>query len=235
MGPSRRAIRVVVGDSDLLAREGITRIVEQLDGIEPLASSGDLSTLRTLIDRFEPDVVVTDIRLAPAYEDEGIQLAAELRRTHPRAAVIVLSEHPQTKHPTTLFASGSERRGYLLKESMADPDDLGHAIREVAAGGAVVDPSVIDALVATYGIDEPSSLARLTPREREILALIAEGASNNAIAVRVGIAKRTVERHVNAIYAKLDLAASDDVSPRVAAVLALLAGEVRPPGPSSDV
>jgi DNA-binding NarL/FixJ family response regulator len=229
MGLQRResAIRVVVGEDDLLAREGLTRIVEKLEGIEPLASSGDLDALRAEIGRVEPDVVVTDVRLAPAHDDEGIQLARELRRTHPRAGVIVLSEHPQPAHATALFASGSKGRGYLLKESMADPADLGHAIREVASGGAVVDPRIIDALVSPNEADEPSALQRLTPREREIVALIAEGASNNAIARRVGITKRTVERHVNAIYAKLDLGDSDDISARVAAALVFLAGERR--------
>jgi DNA-binding NarL/FixJ family response regulator len=217
-------IRVALAEDNFLAREGITAVLEGLDGIELVASCGELETLRAEIERTRPDVVVTDIRLPPGFMDEGIQLAGELRATHPRIGVVVLSQHVEPLYATALFAHGSHRRAYLLKESLKDSEELARAIREVAGGGAVVDPLIVDELLSAPR-REGSTLGALTARELEILALIAEGHSNSAIAERLAITKRGVERHINSIFAKLDLGDSEDVSRRVKAALLFLAGE----------
>jgi DNA-binding NarL/FixJ family response regulator len=220
-------IRVVLAEDDFLAREGITRVLERLDGIELVASCGDLDTLRAEIERTNPDVVLTDIRMPPRHTDEGLRLAAELRSTHPRIGVIVLSQHAEPVYATALFAEGSYRRAYLLKERLNRSADLARAIREVAEGGAFVDAAIVDQLLSAWRPHDAAPLSALTAREREILALVAEGYTNRAIADRVGITKRGVERHINTIFAKLDLGDPDDVSRRVKAALLYLADEGR--------
>jgi DNA-binding NarL/FixJ family response regulator len=202
-------------------------VLERLEGIELVASCDDLDSARAEIDRTRPDVVVSDIRLPPTQTDEGIRLAGELRRTHPEVGVVVLSQHAEPFYAATLFADGSHRRAYLLKERLRDPDELERAIREVAADGALVDPYVVDQLVAARHRREQSPLRDLTARELEILALIAEGRTNASIAERVGITKRGVERHINSIFAKLGLGDPEDVSRRVMAALLFLVGEGR--------
>ncbi len=220
-------IKVVLGEDGLLAREGITAVLARLDGIELVAACDDLSSLRAAIERSAPDVVLTDLRLPPTHTDEGVRLATELRRTRPHVGVIVLSQQAEPLYATALLAEGAGGRGYLLKERLRDHAELAAAIRDVAAGGAVVDPRVVDAVLALRGQREQSSLAALTPREREILALIAAGDSNSAIAAELGLAKRGVERHVNSIFAKLDLGDPANVSRRVKAALLFLTGEGR--------
>jgi len=220
-------IRVVLGESDFLAREGITRVIHGLEGIELVDSCTDLEDLRAAVERVEPDVVLTDLRLPPDHADEGVRLAVELRVTHPRIGVVVLSQRPEPQHTLMLFADGSYRRAFLLRERLSDSAELARAIREVAAGGALVDPRVIDELLAARRRRGPSPLADLTPREREILGLIAEGHSNRAIAAHVGITTRGVERHINAIFGKLDLGDAHDVSRRVRATLVFLGTEDR--------
>jgi DNA-binding NarL/FixJ family response regulator len=224
---SAAAIRVALAEGDFLAREGITRVLERLDGIELVASCGDLETLRAEIERTNPDVVLTDVRMPPRHTDEGLRLAAELRSTHPRIGVIVLSEQAEPGYATALFAQGSHRRAYLLKERLHESADLARAIREVAGGGAFVEAAVVDQLLSAWRPRDPAPLSALTAREREILALIAEGYTNRAIADRVRITKRGVERHINTIFAKLDLGDPDDVSRRVKAALLYLADEGR--------
>jgi DNA-binding NarL/FixJ family response regulator len=217
-----RALRVVLGEDNFLAREGITAVLERLDGIELVAACGDLDSLRAEIDASEPDVVLTDIRMPPGHSDEGIRLAGELRATHPRIGVVVLSLHAEPLHATALFADGAHRRAYLLKDRLTEPGELARAIREVAAGGAVVDPRVVDELLAARHRQERSPIDALTPRELAILELVAQGYANAAIAERLGIGKRGVERHINAIFAKLELGRSDEVSRRVKAALLFL-------------
>ena len=221
------ALRVALGEHDFLAREGITAILGRLDGIELVAVAGDLDALRADIDRTEPDVVLTDIRLPPGHSDEGIRLASELRRTHPRVGVVLLSQHLEPFYATVLFADGSYRRAYLLKDRLADEAELGRAIREVAGGGALVDARIVDQLLVARHRRDDSPLRALTGREAEILGLIAEGHANHAIAEHLAITKRGVERHINSIFAKLDLGESQDVSRRVKAALMFLAGEGR--------
>jgi DNA-binding NarL/FixJ family response regulator len=220
-------LRVVLGEDDFLDREGIASVLGRLDGIKLVATCRDLETLRIAIESMEPDVVVTDSRLAPDYTDEGVRLAIELRRTHPKVGLVLLSERADPDHALGLFAEGSFRRAFLLKDRLREPVELARAIREVAGGGALVDPRVVDELLASQGGNEPSPLATLTPREREILSRIAEGHSNRAIAEGVGISKRGVERHINAIFAKLDLGEDGDVSRRVRAALLYLRSEGR--------
>jgi DNA-binding NarL/FixJ family response regulator len=218
-------IRVVVGEDSYLTREGLVRVLATADGIEVLAACGDLDSLRAEVERLRPDVVLTDIRMPPTGTDEGLRLAAELHESSPDTGVVVLSQHADPRYALKLFENGSERRAYLLKERIRKRDELVGAIREVAAGGSLVDPVVVERLVASEAPRDDTHLTALTPRELQILALIARGASNGAIADELVITKRAVERHINAIFAKLELpeADSDGVSRRVSAALLYLA------------
>lgn len=212
----------MLGEDSYLAREGITRALENIDGVELVASGADLDELRTAIEKTAPDVVLTDIRMPPRNTDEGIRLAAELRLSHPELGVVVLSQHAEPLYATALFEGGSHRRAYLLKERLRDRDELGRALYEVAAGGSVVDSRIVEELLSLQRTRQASKLDQLTPRELEILGLIAEGRSNTAIASHLVVTKRAVERHINTIFWKLDLGDSEDVSRRVKAVLVYL-------------
>jgi DNA-binding NarL/FixJ family response regulator len=218
-------IRVVLGEDSLLAREGIVSALEDDDEVEVVEMCTDLETLRAAIDRSRPDVVLTDIRMPPSHTDEGIRLAVELRHSHPEIGVVVLSQHAEPRYALALFADGSERRAYLLKERLKDRGELGQAVREVAAGRSLVDMHVIDMLLTQKRRRGSSQLDRLTPRESEILAMIAEGRSNSAIAESLLITKRGVERHISSIFAKLELGESEDISRRVKAALLYLSSQ----------
>ena len=219
------SIRVVLGEDSFLAREAVGSVLETADGVELVAAAGDLDSLRAMVEELRPDVVVTDIRMPPDNTDEGIRLAAELRSTHPEIGVVVLSQHAEPTYATLLFEEGSERRAYLLKESLKDQAELTRALKTVADGGSVVDPMVVEQLVEARRAQEDSRLDGLTPRELEILGMIAEGRSNAAIAESLVITKRAVERHINSIFMKLDLREAEDVSRRVKAALMYLSGE----------
>ena len=223
-GACSTVIRVVLADDSFLAREGIARVLESLEDIELVAAAEDLDELRSAVEREKPDVVVTDIRMPPTNTDEGIRFARELRSTDPKVGVVVLSQHADPSYAMALFANGSERRGYLLKERVKDEDELARALREVVAGRSLVDPRIVDRLVSAR-VDKDPGLERLTPRERQILAMIAEGRSNNAIADTLMVTKRAVERHINGIFLKLDLGEASDVNRRVKAALLYLTGE----------
>jgi DNA-binding NarL/FixJ family response regulator len=212
-----------VAEDSLLVREGILRILDDAEGIEVVGSAGSADALLALVDHVRPDAVVTDIRMPPTHTDEGIRLARELAASHPDVAVVVLSQHAEPSYALALFEPGSGRRGYLLKQRLGEPGELVRALETVTAGGSLVDPGVIHDLLSARVQHERSALASLTPRSREILALIAEGASNTAIAEQLVITKRAVERHVNAIFRKLGLEDSADVSRRVKATLVYLA------------
>jgi len=175
-------------------------------------------------------VVLTDIRMPPDQTDEGIRVAAELRLAHPEIGVVVLSQYAEPEYVLALLDDGSDRRGYLLKERVHHRGALVSAIDSVARGGSVIDPKIVEVLVAQRARAERSPLSDLTEREREVLAEIATGKSNSAIADSLVLTKRAVEKHINAIFMKLGLAASDDVSKRVKATLMFLAEE-RPPAP----
>jgi DNA-binding NarL/FixJ family response regulator len=216
------ALRVVLGEDSYLAREGIVRALERLEDIELAATCGDLDELREAVVGERPDVVLTDIRMPPTNTDEGIRFAAELRSSHPEIGVVVLSQHAEPLYATSLFERGSDRRAYLLKERLRDGAELQRALREVASGGSVVDPRVVEELLGLQRRRSDTRLDRLTARELEILGMIAEGRSNSAIAESLVITKRAVERHINSIFSKLDLGDSEDVSRRVKAVLLYL-------------
>jgi DNA-binding NarL/FixJ family response regulator len=217
------ALRVVVGEDTAVVREGIVRMLGRSDDIEVVATAADAATLRASIAEHRPDVLLTDIRMPPTGTDEGIRIAVELRQSSPDVAVVVLSQHVEPTYAITLLEGGSAGRAYLLKDRLRDSTALTHAIREVAAGGSLVDPLVVDQLVAARTQREGSPLRELTDREGEILAMIAEGRSNAAIAETLVVTKRAVERHINAIFLKLGLRDSEDVSRRVKAALLYLA------------
>jgi DNA-binding NarL/FixJ family response regulator len=222
---AERPIRVVVGEDSFLAREAISALLTGADGVELVATCEDADTLRATIDKERPDVVLTDIRMPPGNRDEGIRLAAELRETQPDLGVVVLSQHAEPIYAMLLFEKGSERRAYLLKESLKNRAELVRALRTVADGGSVVDPLVVERLLAAQKRREDARLASLTPRELEVLKLIAEGRSNARIAETLVVTKRAVERHVNSIFLKLGLRSERDVSRRVKAALVFLTGE----------
>ena len=225
------AIRVVLAEDSLLMREGVEQLLADSPTVEVVAACGDLDGLLAAVDEHSPDVVITDIRMPPSKTDEGIKVAAQLRHSHPETAVIVLSQYSEPAYVLELLESGSDRRGYLLKERVHDRGQLVSAIDTVATGGAVIDPKIVEILVAARARAERSPLSELTPREHEVLAEIAEGKSNNAIAESLVLTKRAVEKHINSIFMKLNLATADDVSKRVKATLLFLAESGEPPAP----
>jgi DNA-binding NarL/FixJ family response regulator len=215
-------IRVVLAEDHVLLREGISRLVAANDDMELAGTAGDLPGLLELAERERPDVVVTDIRMPPTGSDEGIQAAAWLRQHLPATGVVVLSQYAAPGYAIALLEGGSAGRAYLLKERIGNVDELAGAIRAVADGGSVIDPTVVDQLVRTRGGDGPLGLATLTPRELEILAEMAQGKSNSAIAAALFVTERAVEKHTNSIFAKLNLSEERDVNRRVKAVLVFL-------------
>ena len=222
--PERRTmmVRVVVAEDSLLAREGVMRVLERADDIEIVATCSDARNATPTIEEARPDVVLTDIRMPPSDTDEGIRIAEELRTSHPEIGVVVLSHHVDPMYAVALFGAGSDRRAYLLKERLKDRGELGRAIRVVASGGSVVDARVVEELLGAQRPPGSAKLSTLTPRERQILGLIAEGHSNGAIADALVVTKRAVEHHVNQIFSKLDLGDEKDVSRRVKAAVVFL-------------
>jgi DNA-binding NarL/FixJ family response regulator len=216
------SIRVILGEDSYLAREGIERLLDRIADVELVGAYGDLDALTTAVERERPDVVLTDIRMPPTHTDEGIRLAKSLRETDPDIGVVVLSQHANAGYAAELLEDGSGRRAYLLKERVKDAAELESALRSVADGGSVIDPLVVESLVRTQRLREESRLDQLTPRELEILALIAEGKSNAAIADSLVLTKRAVEHHINGIFMKLELGTPGDVSRRVQAALLYL-------------
>ena len=216
------AIRVILAEDSYLAREGIEQVLEMAPAIEVVATCEDLDALLAAVESDRPDVVVTDIRMPPTNTDEGIRAAAQLRETHPEIGVVVLSQHDDPAYALALLESGSEGRAYLLKERIHERAQLVTAVEEVAGGGSVIDSKIVDSLVGARSRLDHSPLAELTTREREVLAEIAKGKSNAAIADSLVLTKRAVEKHINAIFMKLGLAQADDVSKRVKAALMFL-------------
>jgi DNA-binding NarL/FixJ family response regulator len=214
-------IRVVLGEDSYLLREGIERIVADAPELELVGVGGDLDSLRDVIGETRPDVVITDIRMPPTGTDEGIRLASELRRSRPEVAVVVLSQHASPVYAEALLADGASGRGYVLKDRVTDRAGLLDIVRSVAAGGTHLDQEVINVVFAGWE-REGRGIEALTPRETEVLALVAGGSTNAAIADELGIGKRAVERHLNSIFEKLDLGDPERVSRRVTAALAYL-------------
>ena len=215
-------IRVVLAEDNVLLREGVARLIGANDDFELVGTASDLPELLAVIERHEPDVVITDIRMPPTGRDEGIQAAAWLREHRPKVGVVVLSQYTTPGYAVTLLEHGSAGRAYLLKERVPSVDELARAIRTVARGGSVIDPLVVDELVRSRSHKRASSLDSLTPREAQVLAEMAQGKSNAAIATAVSVSERAVEKHTNSIFAKLGLTEEKDVNRRVKAVLLFL-------------
>jgi DNA-binding NarL/FixJ family response regulator len=223
-------IKVVVAEDNYLVREAVTRLLETQEGIVVAAACADLDTLLRAVDEHDPDVVLTDIRMPPSGTDEGVRAAAQLRASHPRLGVVVLSQYADPSYALELLEGGSARRAYLLKERVSDVDQLVRAIGEVAGGGSVIDPRVVEALVEARSRKADSPLQHLTPREREVLGEMAQGRNNAAVAAALGLSERAVEKHINSVFAKLGLSEEPDVHRRVKAVLLYLADR----SPSGD-
>jgi DNA-binding NarL/FixJ family response regulator len=216
-------IRLVLADDHYLVREGVRRLVETRPDIEVKAVCGDLDSLLAAVDAERPDVVVTDIRMPPGDSDEGIQAAARLRATNPEVGVVVLSQYANPTYLLALLEGGSARRAYLLKERVNNLDHLVGAIRAVAEGGSVIDPKVVEALVAENARAEDSPLNQLTRRERDVLREMAEGKNNAAIADALVLTERSVEKVIHSIFLKLGLTWETAVHKRVKAVCLYLA------------
>jgi DNA-binding NarL/FixJ family response regulator len=216
-------IRVVLGEDSYLAREAIMHVLEAEDDIEIVAACSDLDSLRLTIADVRPDVVLTDISMPPSHTDEGIRLAAELRDTHPDIGVVILSQYAEPVFATKLLEGSTDRRAYLLKERVQGRGDVTRALQEVVAGRSIVDPRIVELLLDAQRRRDNSRFDTLTPREQEILGLVAEGLNNGAIAERIVITKRAVERHINSIFSKLGLADAEHYSRRVKAALLYLA------------
>jgi DNA-binding NarL/FixJ family response regulator len=214
-------IRVVIADDSLLVREGIVRVLEDA-GFQVVGQAGDVDGLLELIGSSGPDVAIVDIRMPPTFTDEGLRAIATIREQHGQAiGILVLSHHTEAAFALRLLADGADGTGYLLKDRVTDLEDFADAVRRVARGGTVVDPAVVAQLVDAKRA-KPDPLAELTEREREVLALMAEGRSNQAIADRLFVTSKTVEAHTASIFSKLELLPAPDDHRRVLAVLAFL-------------
>ncbi|HEX6460804.1 MAG TPA: response regulator transcription factor [Thermoleophilaceae bacterium] len=218
----RRPIRVVIAEDAYLVREAVEMILAGAPSIEVVRTCEDGPSLLQAVEDQRPDAVVTDIRMPPSDDDEGIRIAHTLRETHPDLGVVVLSQYAEPSYPLALLEGGSSGRAYLLKESVHDRKQLVSAIEAVVDGHSVIDPKVVEVLVAARAREEASPLSDLTHREYEVLAEIAKGKSNAAIASSLFLTKRAVEKHINAIFMKLNLSNPDDVSRRVKATLMFL-------------
>ena len=221
-------IRVVLADDSFIIREGLRELLASVDDLTVVAACSDLDSLRTAIDTEHPDVVLTDIRMPPTHTDEGIRIAEEMRGREPFIGVVVLSQYADAEYAIALLDKGAAGRAYLLKERVSDLDQLANAIRQVAQGGSAIDPKVVENLIAARARHVRSPLAELTPREGEVLAEVAQGNNNAAIATNLHLTERAVEKHINAIFSKLGLSDEPDVNRRVRATLIYLAAERQP-------
>ena len=217
------SIRLVLAEDHLLVREGVRRLLELQSDLEVEAVCDDLDSLLAAVKAERPDVVITDIRMPPGNTDEGIQAAERLRITDPDVGVVVLSQYANPSYALALLENGSAGRAYLLKERVQDVEQLVSAIRAVAEGGSVIDPMVVEALVAENARGEESRLSQLTPRERDVLREMAQGKSNGAIGESLFLAERSVEKVIHSIFLKLGLTWEGSVHRRVKAVILYLA------------
>lgn len=212
-------MRVVIADDSLLLREGLARLLDEL-GHTVVAAVDDAPSLVTAVEEHRPDLALVDVRMPPTFTDDGLRAAVDLRARHPDVAVLVLSQYVETSYADELFASGQGSVGYLLKDRVQDLDVLERAIETVAGGGSVLDPEVVARLLSRRRDDDP--VAALTPRERDVLGLMAEGRSNRAIATELVVSEGAVQKHIGNIFTKLDLLPSDEDHRRVLAVRAWL-------------
>ncbi len=212
-------MRVVIAEDSVLLREGLARVLGE-SGFDVVAQVGDATELRRAVRRTKPDVAIVDVRMPPTQTDEGAQAAKEIRAEHPEVAVLVLSNVVEARVALELFSERPEGFGYLLKDRVLEIDDFLESVRRVAGGGTAIDPDVVIQLVGRRRVHDP--LEELTPREREVLGLMAEGRSNRGICEKLFVSPKTVETHVNSIFLKLNLALAPDDHRRVLAVLAFL-------------
>jgi DNA-binding NarL/FixJ family response regulator/class 3 adenylate cyclase len=217
--PGATPVRVVLADDSVLLREGVARLLDDA-GFDIVAQSGNAEDLLRHVAMHKPDVAVVDIRMPPTQTDEGLRAAKEIRERHPETGVLVLSQYVEPGYAMELLSDSAESVGYLLKDRVADIDEFAAAVRRVSEGGSALDPAVVSQLVGRHRRDDP--LEDLSPREREVLELMAEGRSNQAIAERLFVTLRAVEKHVTSIFVKLRLPATAEDHRRVLAVLALL-------------
>jgi DNA-binding NarL/FixJ family response regulator len=218
----KERVRVVIAEDSVLLREGIARLLEE-SGFEVAGHAGDGEDLLRKVGAHKPDVAVVDIRMPPTHTDEGLRAAHRIRAEHPDTAVLVLSQYVEETYAFDLLSESTERTGYLLKDRIADIETFTDAVRRVASGGSALDPEVVARLLGRRRREDP--LAALTPREREVLGLMAEGRSNSAMADALVVSERAVEKHVTAIFSKLDLPPAVEDHRRVLAVLAFLRSE----------
>jgi DNA-binding NarL/FixJ family response regulator len=212
-------VRIVLGEDSLLLREGLARVLEAT-GHEVVGQAGDAEDLLRKAGAHKPDLVIVDVRMPPTFSDEGIRAALEIRARRPGTPVLVLSEYLESNYALELFADGTDGLGYLLKQRVSDLDRFLDAVTRVAGGGSALDPEVVSHLLGRHRSGDP--LGRLTPRESEVLALMAEGRSNHAIAEQLVITERAVEKHVTSIFSKLELPPTAESHRRVLAVLKYL-------------
>lgn len=222
--PSDPQVRVLVVEDALVAREGMRAVIDSLPGLSVVAVAQDAPSARAALAHASPDLVITDIRMPPTHRDEGITLADDIALSHPRTAVLAVSQYCDPPLATRLFAD-PKGRGYLLKDRIADADVLRDAIRTVMAGGTAIDPSIVAGMVVDGRGRGGVPMDGLTPREAEALSLMARGRSNAAIARELGITRKGVEKHISRVFEKLGLGADGDTNPRVAATLLWLEGQ----------
>ncbi len=229
--PLPKPLRVLIAEDNYLVREGTRRILEDTGEVQVIAAVSTAGELMDAVARLRPDAVMTDIRMPPGHQMEGIQSAHAIRRQHPEVGVVVLSQHADEVYAFQLFKDGTAGLAYLLKDRVADPDELVRALRETRAGRSVIDAEVVEALVADRRRRERSPLNELTPREVEVLREMAQGRTNNAIARTLSLSESAVEKYATSIFSKLGLSEEIDTHRRVAAVLTFLeeAGSRRKP------
>jgi DNA-binding NarL/FixJ family response regulator len=213
------ALRVVIADDHVLLRRGVVSMLES-EGFDVVGQAGDADDLIRKVGAHQPDVAIVDIRMPPTNTDDGLRAAVEIRRTHPDVGVLMLSQYVEADYALELIGADARGVGYLLKDRISDIDEFADAIRRVADGGSVLDPEVVRWMLGRQR--ETSALAELTPREREVLGLLAEGCSNEGVARRIFVTQRAVEKHITSIMSKLELTPEPEAHRRVLAVLAYL-------------
>jgi DNA-binding NarL/FixJ family response regulator len=214
-------VRVVLAEDSVLLREGVARILDEA-GFEVVGQAGNADELMLKVRSYTPDVAIVDIRMPPTHTDEGLRAAQEIREKHPTCGVLVLSQYVEATYAMELLAESAEGVGYLLKDRVSDVNEFADAVRRVGEGGSALDPTIVSQLVGRRRRDDP--IDQLTPREREVLGLMAEGRSNSGIAEQLVVTERAVEKHVTSIFSKLGLPAASEDHRRVLAVLAFLRG-----------